>query len=154
MSLKSFLHTMFAAIGSIFQHAEEEVKHVLLPAVTEIVNGIKTIVDLDQADIIGGLAGKLGPAVEEKLRDILPKILLELKLIESVVNAGDINAQVLAALDALNLSSDRTKKAFYHDIAAMLLQDLSDGKVTWSEAVTLVEYYYHNGGTIPAAPTA
>jgi hypothetical protein len=144
MSLKTFLSKLWTSIGSVFQHAEEEVRVVLLPAVTQIVNGIKTVVDLDQADLIGGLAGGLGPAFEEKLRDILPKILTELKLIDAVVNAGDVNAQVLAALDALNLSSDRTKSAFYHDIAAMLLQDLADGKLSWSEAVTLVEYYYHN----------
>ena len=144
MSLKTFLSKLWSSIGSIFQHAEEEVRVVLLPAVTQIVNGIKTVADLDQMNLIGSLAGNLGPAFEEKLRELLPKILIELKLVDSVINAGDVNAQVLAALDALNLSSDRAKSAFYHDIAAMLLADLADGKLSWSESVTLVEYYYHN----------
>lgn len=144
MSIKTLISHIWEAIGSIFHHAEAEVKGVFLPAAIGIVSALKAITEFDQADIIGSLVGKAGPVFEEKIRNELPKILTELKLVSSVANAGTPEQIIQAALNELHLSSDRAKDAFYHSIAAMLVVDLADGKLSWSEAVELVEFYYKN----------
>lgn len=136
MSLKTLLNHIWEAIGSIFHHAEAEVKGVFLPAVTSIVTVLKTAVDIDQVDFLGNLYGAAGAALENKLREKLPAILTELKLVQS----GNIEE----AIAALKLSTNRAQDAFYHSIAAMLLVDFTDGKLSWSEAVELVEFYYKN----------
>lgn len=150
MSLKSFLQHLWEAIGSIFTHAVAEVKEIALPAAIGIVSALKTITEADQADIIGSLVGKVGAQFEDKLRTELPKILTELKLVSAVVNAGTPEQIIAAALAELHISSDRAKDAFYHSIASLLLLDMADGKISWSEAVELVEFYYKNQ---PAAAT-
>lgn len=139
--MKKLLHSIFAAIGSLFTSLESEVKTVILPAAVGVVNTIKTIVDFDQLDLLGTLVGNT--ALEDKLRSSLPIVLTELRLIDITISK-DINEQLKTALEALKFSSDVAKAAFYHSIASMLVVDLSDGKLSWSEAVTLVEYYYHN----------
>jgi aspartokinase-like uncharacterized kinase len=144
MSLKTLITHIWEAISSVFHHAEAEVKGVLLPTVTFAVSALKTIADIDQADMIGHLAGRAGPLIEDKIREALPKILTELRLVSAVVNAGTPEQIIAAAMAELHLSSDRAKDAFYHSIAAMLLVDLADGKLSWSEAVELVEFYYMN----------
>ena len=147
MSLPNFLRNLWTAIGSIFNHAEEEIRRVALPVAYGVVNALKVVTDLDPNDILGSIIGKVGTAGEDIIRKSLPNILLELKLIDATINAGDINAQLAAALNVLHLSSDRAKAAFYHNIGTMLLQDLSDGKLSISESITLIEYYVHNNPT-------
>ena len=72
MSLKNLLSGLWSAIGSIFNHAEEEIKTVVLPAATAVVNAIKVITDLDQADLLGAIAGSCGAAIEDRIRTALP----------------------------------------------------------------------------------
>ncbi|MEJ7679194.1 MAG: hypothetical protein WKG06_15335 [Segetibacter sp.] len=155
MSLGSLLNHIWKAIGDIFHKADKEVKEIFLPVAIQIVNGLKTVTDIDKADIIGGLIGKVGPQFEDKLRTFLPKLLTELHLADNCLGLKDTNAIIQCALDNLHLSSDMAKDAFYHSISALLLKDLSDGKLSWSECVELVEFYYHNQKEAAAsAPTA
>ncbi|MBS1579084.1 MAG: hypothetical protein JST29_05540 [Bacteroidetes bacterium] len=144
MSLSSFLRKIFNAIAGLFNEAVHEVRDIALPVAINVVNILKNIVDFDSPDLLGSIAGKIGIQVEEIVRRELPKILIELKLVGSVANAGDTNQIIKAALKELQLSSDAAKNAFYHSISAMLATALSDGKLTWSEAVVLVEYYFKN----------
>ena len=81
---------------------------------------------------------------EEKVRGLLPKILLELKLVEKCASKETTEEIIACAVSELRLSSDRAKDAFFHSISALLLKDLADGKLSWSECVELVEYYYKN----------
>ncbi len=144
MSLGSLLNHLWSAIGDIFHKADKEVKEIFLPVAIKVVNGLKTVTDLDKADIIGSLVGRVGPQFEDKLRNFLPKLLTELHLADKCLGLQDANATIQCALDNLHVSSDMAKDAFYHRISALLLKDLSDGKLSWSECVELVEFYYHN----------
>jgi hypothetical protein len=152
MSLGSFLNHLWSAIGDIFHKADKEVKEIFLPVAINIVDGLKTITDADKADIIGSIARRVGPQFEDKLRNFLPKLLTELHLADSCLGLKDTNAIVQCALDNLHLSSDMAKDAFYHSISALLLKDLSDGKLSWSECVELVEFYYHNQKAAAVSP--
>lgn len=68
--------------------------------------------------------------VKAKLEEALPKIILEMNLINSVVNIENINDQLQAILNELKLSKDDVKAEKYHTIASKLLVVLSDGKIT------------------------
>lgn len=149
MSIKTFLSHLWDAISSIFQHAETEIKTILLPVAINVVDAFKTITQADQGNYIGHLAGSAGAVVEDKLRQLLPPLLTELKLVQASP-ATDVNILLKQAFDNLELSTDRAKNAFYHSLASMLLNDLADGKITWSEAVELCEYYYKNKPAIAA----
>lgn len=82
--------------------------------------------------------------VKAKLEEALPKIILEMNLINAVVNIENTNDQLQAILDALKLSKDDVKAEKYHTIASKVLVVLSDGKVSWGESVMFTEWYYQN----------
>lgn len=80
--------------------------------------------------------------IKDKIEKELPKILMELNLINSIADTEDVNAQMQEILKALSLSSDKVKAEKYHTLASKILVILSDGKVTWSESVIFTEWYY------------
>jgi hypothetical protein len=153
MSLKTFLSHLWDAISSIFEKAAKEVRDIALPVVINVLNAAKALTDADTEDLIGKLAGTAGADVEDKIRTALPKILIELKLVDAALQTETPDQIIAAAFANLRLSSDDAKNAFYHSIAALLLQDLSDGQVSWSEAVELVEFYYKNNPDNTATAT-
>ena len=79
-----------------------------------------------------------------KLKEVLPKIITQLTIINSIAEIEDENEKLKAILVAVNLSPDETKNALYHSFGALALEKLSDGKLTWSEAVQLTEWWYLN----------
>ncbi|MBE7171769.1 MAG: hypothetical protein INR73_14365 [Williamsia sp.] len=142
MSLKTLLHHLWEAIDKVFKNASKEVREVALPVAVKAVESLKTLIDLDQSDMVGKIAGPRGVVFEDKVRQLLPKILLELKLVEKCASKETTEEIIACAVSELRLSSDRAKDAFFHSISALLLKDLSDGKLSWSECVELVEFYY------------
>lgn len=136
------LHRLWQAIDKVFKNASKEIREIALPVAVKAVDTLKALIDLDQANLIGKIAGSKGVVFEEKVRDLLPKILLELKLVEKCASKETTEEIIACAVTELRLSSDRAKDAFFHSISAMLLKDLSDGKLSWSECVELVEFYY------------
>jgi hypothetical protein len=65
-----------------------------------------------------------------------------LNLINAAAIVGDINEQLKEVIKVLNLLPDGAKAEKYHTIASKLLVILSDGKITWGEAVIFTEWYY------------
>jgi hypothetical protein len=144
MSIKNFLSHLWQSIKTLFDKVEKEVKKDVVVAIS-VVQRVKAIVDSPVADVVTALIpGSADDKVKELLRSWLPKVIIELSLVESVANIEDQNAQLQAILDKLKLSSDETKNAFYHSLASLVLQKLSDGKLSWSDAVAIAEYYYQN----------
>ena len=148
----TFLGKIFRAIGKLFEGLRAETKR-LVPIAINIVEGIKKVMDSPVDDIIlaiveGAIPGDADDILINKIKSVveiwLPKILLELKMIESIANIEDRNAQLQAVLDQLKLSSDETKAIIYHGLASLILEKLSDGKLSWSDAIAIGEYYYQN----------
>lgn len=102
------------------------------------------ILSIVKAAIPGDADDKLIDKVHKTVEEWLPKILLDLNLINSVANIEDRNEQLKAILAQLKLSSDETKNIFYHGIAALILEKLSDGKFDWTDATAVAEYYYQH----------
>lgn len=144
MSLKKFLQHLLQSIQSLFEKVEQEVQKDVVVAIT-VVQRIKVVIDSPVADIVTALIpGDADDRVKDLLRQWLPRILLELSMVQSVANIEDENAQLQAILEKLKLSSDEAKNAFYHSLASLILEKLSDGKLSWTDAVAIAEYYYVN----------
>ena len=154
MSLKHFLQKIWEGIAHLFQGLEHELK-VLVPVAIKIVNEIKLINDSPVADIIEQLLKPLGldpaiAAIREKAKTVLPKIILDLGMIDAINGITDPNAQLQAILVKINLSPNATKNVFYHGLASLILTELSDGNFTWSDATAVAEYYYkHLNDAVP-----
>ena len=154
MSLKMFLHKLWDGIKHIFDGIEKEVK-VLIPIAINIVQNIKFLEDTGVADLLTSIIpGNIDDKINAKLKDILPKLLLELQMTEAIANITDPNAQLRAILDKVKLSSNDAQNAFYHSLASLILEKLSDGKFSWSDAVAIAEYYYQNVTKPAATPLA
>jgi hypothetical protein len=144
MSLRIFLRHMWQSIKNLFDKVEAEVKKDVVVAIS-VVQQIKTVVDSPVADVVTAMIpGQLDDQIKTILRNLLPKLILELSLVQSVTDIEDQNAQLQAILEKLKLSSDDVKNAFYHSLASLILEKLSDGKLSWPDAVAISEYYYQN----------
>jgi len=125
----------------------------LVPVAIGVVQAIKMVMDSPVDDVILAIIKKAIPgdaddALIDKIKGVVetwvPKVLLELKMIESIANIEDQNEQLKAILAELKLSSDETKNIVYHGLSSLILEKLSDGKLSWSDSIAIGEYYYTN----------
>jgi len=140
------------AIASLWKGLSKELK-VLVPIAINIVQAVKTVMDGPVDDIILAIIKKAIPgdaddALIDKITNVvktwLPKILLELQLVESINKIEDPNEQLKAVLAQLKLSSDETKDIVYHGLATLIIEKLADGEISWSDSICISEYYYKN----------
>jgi len=135
-----------------FGKLDKETK-LLVPIAINVVNAIKTVMESPVDNVLvaiieAAVPNKAEAALVEKInatvKQWLPKVLTELTMINAIANITDPNEQLKAILAQLKLSSDQTKDVLYHGLSSLILQELSDGKLTWSDAVVVGEYYYTN----------
>lgn len=144
MSLKSFIAGIWSAIKGLFHNLAEEEKK-LLPIVVTIIQNIKTFSDSPVADVLTALIpGDVDDKLCARLQDFLPKILTQLNMLNTCQALPDANAQLQCILTNLKLSSDDAKNIYYHGLASLILTELSDGKLSWSDCTAIAEYYYKN----------
>jgi hypothetical protein len=142
MSLKKFLAHLWQQIKHLWDGIEAETKK-LVPIAIHIVQAIKTLEDTHLADVLTAIIpGDIDDHLNQKLREFLPKILLELNMVDAIANITDPNEQLIAIIGKIHLSPDAAKDVFYHGLASLIMQELSDGKFTWSDAIAVAEFYY------------
>lgn len=73
----------------------------------------------------------------ETVREKLPGILADLRGIESTTD-------VATALSDIKFSDDEAKNRFYHNLATAAARLLSDGKLSYGDAVVAVQLIYDN----------
>ena len=148
-------------VTNIFNKADDEAK-ILVPIAIKIVNGLKVVMESPADNALVYLIdfvtkGIVDPVLIQKIYDTiksyLPKVLTDLTLINSIANITDPNAQLQAILAALKLSSNAAQNTLYHGLCSLILQDLSGGKLTFAEAVSISQYYYTNFVATPAVST-
>lgn len=124
-----------------------------VPVAINVVEGIKKVMDGPVDDVVLAIISAAIPGdadalmikkIQKVVSEWVPKILLELKLVESISGIEDRNEQLKAVLAQLKLSSDATQNIIYHGLASLILEKLTDGKIDWSDAVAISEYYYKN----------
>lgn len=138
-----------AFLKKVYDKLVDESKQYI-PIAINVVEAVKKVMDSQVDDVVLSVLKILIPNIPDeqvdkvkgKIEEALPKLLLELNLVNSIANTDDINKQLQMVLDHLKLSSDDVKAEKYHTLASKLLMILSDGKVTWGEAVIFTEWYY------------
>lgn len=150
--MKKLLKKLLNWVSGLFNSLEREVKKYV-PVAINIVEGVKDVIDSPVADVVLAITKKAIPGEKDDVlidkvltfvKNKLPMLLLELKMVNSIAGIEDPNEQLKAILAELKFTSDRSKNAFYHGLASLILESLSDGELTWGEAVMVAEYYYQN----------
>jgi hypothetical protein len=153
--MKKFLKKIWDAVRLVYEKLVGTTQK-LVPVAINIVEGIKKVMDSPVDDIVlaiiknaipGDADDKFIEKIQKTVEMWLPKILLELKLVDSISHIADKNEQLKAILAQLKLSSSETQNIIYHGLASLILEKLSDGKISWTDAVAISEYYYTNFAT-------
>jgi len=109
----------------------------------QIVEALKKAVDSPIMPVITALIpGNIDDVVLYRLKKALPTVLLRLRIADECLKQTDPMEVVLCAIKHLKDYEPDARAATYHSIASMLSVYLSDGKLTWSEAVHLTEFIY------------
>jgi len=144
MSLKSFLTKIWSQIKALFDGIPSELKTAIHIGV-EVTENIKTFVDSPAADILTAIIpGDIDDEVKGWLRAKLPTILTELKLADSCGQLTDPAEITKCAVSVLQGLDKNIQDAFLHSLSVLVAQVAADGKLTWSDGVYILQWYYEH----------
>ena len=144
MSLKSFIAKIWDGIKSLFEEMPEEMQTAIHIGVI-VTENIKSFVDSPVADVLTAIIpGDIDDDIKNWLRAKLPVILSELKLADSCSSLTDPLQITQCAIKVLQGLDGDVKSAFLHNLSIFIAQVAADGKLTWSDGVTILEWYYQN----------
>ncbi|MBS1532896.1 MAG: hypothetical protein JSU01_21510 [Bacteroidetes bacterium] len=142
MSLQSFLAKIWAEIKSLFQGIPAELKTAIHIGVV-VTENIKNFVDSPAADVLTAIIpGDIDDEIKNWLRAKLPAILTELKLADSCASLTDPAAIMACAVKVLQGLDADVQSPFFHSLSVLVAQVAADGKLTWSDGVYLLQWYY------------
>lgn len=150
--MKKFLKKLWAGISKAYKALVGTTQRYV-PIAINIVEQVKKVMDSPVDDIIlsivtaaipGDADDKLVAKVKGIVEEWLPKILLELQIVDAIAGITDPNEQIKAILAKLKFSSKETQNIFFHGFCSLLIEKLSDGNISWSDSVALSEYCYQN----------
>src|SRR5688500_4866451 len=103
-----------------------------------LVEKLKNYIDNPVADLLRKIIpGEWDTKAIESVRGKLPGILADLRGVESTTD-------VATALQDIKFSGDDAKNRFYHNLATAAARVLSDGKLSYGDAVIAVQLIYDN----------
>lgn len=144
MSLKSFITKLWAEIKSLFDGIPAELKTAIHVGVV-VTEGLKAFVDSPAADVLTAIIpGDIDDDLKNLLRAKLPQILTELKLADSCAGLTDPSQITKCAITVLQSLDGDINSAFLHSLSILIAQVASDSKLTWSDGVYILEWYYEN----------
>ncbi|HVS93960.1 MAG TPA: hypothetical protein VHE59_18120 [Mucilaginibacter sp.] len=142
MSLQSFLSKIWAEIKSLFDGIPSELKTAVHIGVI-VTENVKNFVDSPTADVLTAIIpGDIDDKIKNWLRAKLPTILTELKLADSCSSLTDPAAITACAIKVLQGLDGDIQSAFLHNLSVLVAQVAADGKLTWSDGVYLLEWFY------------
>ena len=150
--MKKLLQRIWAFIEGLFLKLEKEVEKYV-PVATSIVEGLKKVVESPTTDAVlevikftipGDTDDKIIDKAMELVKKYIPKIAVQLNIIESVTDIEDVNEQMIAVVNVLKNANADDQSDYWHELAAFILKSLADGKITLGEAGAIVEYHYQN----------
>jgi hypothetical protein len=152
MSLKTFIAKIWAGVETLFSSFPAEIKTAIHIGVI-ITENIKNFIDSPVADVLTALIpGDLDDEIKNLLRAKLPGILTELKLADSCSALTDPLQITQCAIKVLQGMDGDLKSAFVHSLSIFIAQVAADGKLTWGDGVTILEWYYQNEFKSTVAP--
>jgi hypothetical protein len=142
MSLGKFLAHIWDAIKHLFNGLPADLKTAIHIGVVT-TTAIRNFVYSPGADVLTAIIpGEVDDIIKQRLRDALPKILLQLKLAENCTGLTDISQIVECAIRNLQSIEGDFKSAFLHDLSILIAQVAADGKLSWSDGVYILQWYY------------
>jgi len=144
MSLQTFLSKTWAEIKDLFSGMPAELQIAIHIGVI-VTENIKNLVDSPAADVLTALIpGDADDELKDLLRAKLPAILTELKLADSCGTLTDPAQITACAIKVLQGLDGDIQSAFLHNLSVLIAQVAADGKLTWSDGVYLLQWYYQN----------
>lgn len=150
--MKKFLQKVWNWVKGLYEGLVGTTKKYV-PVAIKIVEAIKKVMDSPVDDVIleiirlaipGDADDKMIAKVKEIVEKWLPEVMLRLKLVESIAGIEDKNEQLKAILAQLKLAPNEVQNVYYHGLASLILEKLSDGKIQWADAVAISEYAYQH----------
>jgi hypothetical protein len=144
MSLKTFLSKIWANIKALFDGMPAQLKTAIHIGVL-VAEGVKKFADSPVADVLTVLVpGDIDDKVKDLLRAKLPLILTELKLADGCAGLTDPAEITRCAIKVLQSLEGNVQSAFLHNLSILVAQVAADGKLSWSDGVYLLEWYYQH----------
>ena len=144
MSLKTFIAKIWADVKTLFEDIPDEMKIAIHLGVL-VTENIKKFVDSPAADVLTAIIpGDIDDEIKDWLRVKLPTVLTELKLADSCSSLTDPLQITACAVKVLQGLDGDVKSAFLHSLSIFIAQVASNGKLTWADGVSILEWYYQN----------
>jgi len=144
--MKKLLQKIAEWIKKLFGNLLPELQKAISVGVT-ITEAIKNFDTANPivADILTTIIpGDLDDNIKAKIREELPKIVVELKLVDATLGLKDPNEIILAAVKVIQQLDGDYSSAFLHSLSILIAQVAADGKLTWQDAIYLAEWFYDN----------
>jgi len=141
--LKKWLtYAIIKPIRDLFAKFPEELKKAVHVGVV-ITENLKKFVDSGVADVITAIIpGDWDDDLKIKLRQQLPIILVNLKLADACADETDPDKIVACAIKTLQSIEGNFNSAFLHSLSILIADIAADGKLSWSDGVYVLQYYY------------
>ena len=144
MSIKSFLTKLWGTIKSLFNSFPDKLKAAVQIGII-ITENIKTVIDSPIADILTAIIpGDIDDKIKQAFRAGIPVILTDLKLTDKCSNLTDPQEITKCAVETLKTLDGDIKSAFLHKLSILVAQLAADGKLSWTDGVCILEWYYQN----------
>jgi hypothetical protein len=138
-----FIANIFSSVGAYFRKLFKSAKDFLakeIPAAIAVTELLKAFIDSPATPILTALIpGDVDDKIAARIKQILPKLLVELKIAQAVTAKSSNDEIIQAAVAHLQTLSGDKRYGYWLMISSHLSKDLSDGKLTWPEIVTLVQ---------------
>ena len=142
MSLQNFITKIWAQVKALFQSIPAELKTAIHIGVL-ITENIKNFTDSPVPDVLTELIpGDIDDKIKSWLREKLPVILTELQLADSCGVLTDPNEITVCAVKVLQNLEGNIQSAFLHNLSILIAEVAADGKLSWSDGVYILEWYY------------
>lgn len=129
-------------LKNLFSKTKQLARKFVTPSVM-LVENLKNFIESPAIPVITAIIpGNLDNKIAEKLEKALPQILQVLRISDECIQLEKPQEILECSLKKLKEYSPEAKAAQFHSIAALLSVSLSDGKISWREAIHLTEEIY------------
>lgn len=144
ITIPIWLRKIWKTIQALFNRIPAELKTAIHTGVV-VTENIKTFIESPAADILTLLIpGETDDRIKAALRIALPKILTQLKLANSCSAVTSPEELTVCAIKTIQSLTGDLKSAFLHNLSVLIAQVASDGKLTWQDGASIMEWYYQN----------
>jgi hypothetical protein len=126
-------------LGTLLDHFKGVAK-----VAVEVTTKLKFIVESEALDVaVDLIPGDVDNKILDKVRVVLPQVIKRVSLVAGIVSESDSNSEAIQKFIAhLRTLNPEGRKAFWVTFAAEMNIALTDGKLTFAEAVILTQLSY------------